>query len=402
MKNLYNFILLSILVSFSACTESVPEFTNDWDEDVYYFGKNLEKEHADLFFNISKSEFDKDILTLRNETNNLEDQKIINELLKITSKIGDSHTQLEFRSRFSPLPFGIGWFDDGIFFTEIDANNLAHLGKEIISVNGTPILEVIDAFRSLITYENESNFKNQVVNYLTYIEFYNELGFNNSSSKITFKLDDGNEYIAEKITIETFKLFHSETPIFLKNRGKFYWFEELTDHDLIYIQYNSCHEQSTFSFQAFTNQIKEAISNNIDISKLVIDMRHNGGGNSSIMKPLINELENYIKNDRFTKDDIYLIVGRNTFSSALLNSIEIKEKIDNVVLGEPTGGKPNHFGEVKSFNLPNSKLQVYYSTKYFELNDDNEDSFIPDITVEYNFTHFNVGVDPVLEMIKNF
>ena len=36
-----------------------------------------------------------------------------------------------------------------------------------------------------------------------------------------------------------------------------------------------------------------------------------------------------------------------------------------IFIGEPTGGRPNHFGEVKSFNLPNSGLSVRYSTKYF-------------------------------------
>lgn len=402
MKNLYNIIIISILATAISCSESVPEFTNDWDEDVYYFGKNLKNEHVDLFFNSSEKEFDDDILRLRNETNNYDDKKIIFELLKIISKIGDSHTQIQYGSHITPMPFKIDWFDDGFFLSEIDGNSIHFLGEKISSVNGTPIMDVVEEFRSIIAFENESNFKHQVVEYMKYIEFYNEFGFNNSSSKITFKLENGSEYIAEKQTIETFKLFNSETPLFLKNRGKFYWFEELTEHDMIYVQYNSCQELTSLSFQDFTDQIVEKISTNDDIKKVVIDMRHNGGGNSSIMKPLINKLEDYVDSDRFSKEYIYLIVGRKTFSAALLNSLEIKEKLDNVVLGEPTGGKPKHYGEVRSFNLPNSNMKVNYSTKYFEHSENDEDSFEPDIYVEYNSDHLAEGIDPILDKIKNF
>jgi C-terminal processing protease CtpA/Prc len=188
--------------------------------------------------------------------------------------------------------------------------------------------------------------------------------------------------------------------MFLKNRDKFYWFETLIEHDLIYIQYNSCQEINSLSFEAFTDQIAEEINTINAFKKVVIDMRHNGGGNSSIMKPLINKLKDYVVNNRFTKENIYLIIGRKTFSSALLNSIEIKEELDNVVIGEPTGGKPNHYGEVRTFNLPNSNMKVYYSTKYFDLSDLNENSFKPDIYVDYNSEHFIMGIDPILERIK--
>lgn len=131
------------------------------------------------------------MITLRNETKNYDIKKIIFELSKIISKIGDSHTQIQFRSHLTPLPFKIDWFDDGFLISEIDANNLQHLGKKLTSVNGTPIMDVVDGFRSIISYENESNFKNQVVEFMTYIEFCDELEFNESTSKLALELEDG-------------------------------------------------------------------------------------------------------------------------------------------------------------------------------------------------------------------
>ena len=33
------------------------------------------------------------------------------------------------------------------------------------------------------------------------------------------------------------------------------------------------------------------------------------------------------------------------------------------LVGEPTGGKPNAYGDVRTFSLPNSRLVIRYSTK---------------------------------------
>jgi len=36
-----------------------------------------------------------------------------------------------------------------------------------------------------------------------------------------------------------------------------------------------------------------------------------------------------------------------------------------ILVGEPTGNKPNHYGQQQNFELPNSRLMVHYSTKHF-------------------------------------
>lgn len=399
MKNLCHGIILFLVLSGLSCAEDLPEFTNNWDEDVYHFGRELEDKHIDLFFKLSKSEFENDILQLRESTGIYTDEKIIIELTKILSKIGDSHTQLQLGNKFQVLPIEFLWLDDGILLSAVDAANPHHLGKKIDSVNDIPILEVINGFREVIAFENESNFKNQVIQYLKIYEFYQELGFNETGSDISLKFTDGSEYTIGPEPVEQLKITSSTTPLFLQSTDIYYWFEELEDEHLLYIQYNSCREISTLSFDTFTKQISAVIDENLEIDKVVLDLRHNGGGNSAIMKPLIDQLEDYVNADRLKKDNIYLIISRKTFSSALLNSFEIKERLENIVLGEPTGGKPNHYGEVRRFELPKSRLNVYYSTKYFTLVDDDPDSFEPDIFVEYNSEHFLNGIDPILQQI---
>ncbi len=392
--------LVLVLTIFSCKKEGDPHFVNNWDEDIYFFSKNLKDKHVDLFFNISKNEFDSDIKRLRDNALSFSDQEFLIGLTKIISKIGDSHTVIELGSMLNFLPFKVQWLSDGIILTEADVSHQAFLGEKVNGINGTPILTVLDSFRTVIPYENESNFKNQVVSYLPAIDFYNYFNFNNSTSEIEFNLANGSNIKIDAQSDNVVAISNSNVPLFLKNVDVIYWLEELTDDHLLYIQYNSCRERDDLSFQSFTNQIVGRLNNNPDIKKLVLDLRHNGGGNSAIAKPLIEEMQRLVSENRLDKSNIYIIIGRKTFSSALLNALEIKEKIDPVFIGEPTGGKPNHYGEVKNFRLPNSNLKVWYSTKYFEFSSNNEDSLEPDIYIDYYSDHLLNGIDPILEKIK--
>ena len=70
------------------------------------------------------------------------------------------------------------------------------------------------------------------------------------------------------------------------------------------------------------------------------------------------------------------------------------------MIGEPTSGKPNHYGEVREFALPKTGLAVSCSTDFFQYLDEDPDSLTPDSTVEKAFADYAASRDPVLEKIK--
>ncbi|MCZ4695106.1 hypothetical protein [Ancylomarina euxinus] len=94
------------------------------------------------------------------------------------------------------------------------------------------------------------------------------------------------------------------------------------------------------------------------------------------------------------------MIGRKTFSSAIINAMDFKNQTEVILIGEETSGKPNHFGEIRSFDLPHSKLNVTYSTKYFKETDEDINTIVPDVRVETSFEDYMKGVDPVYEWIK--
>ncbi len=69
-----------------------------------------------------------------------------------------------------------------------------------------------------------------------------------------------------------------------------------------------------------------------------------------------------------------------------------------MLIGLPTGGKPNCYGESPSFRLPNSQMEVHYCTKFFHfITNADPPSLEPDLVVSLSLKDFLAEHDPALE-----
>jgi C-terminal processing protease CtpA/Prc len=128
------------------------------------------------------------------------------------------------------------------------------------------------------------------------------------------------------------------------------------------------------------------------VERVVVDLRWNGGGDSQVFQPFIREI-------RKTRFKPHVLIGPGTFSSGVLNAWQLRKKTGATLVGEPTGGKPNCYGDVRLLKLPSSGIQVAYSTKYFRLVPEDTPSLMPDITIEPSFEDYVRGSDPVLDSL---
>ena len=397
MRRALIFVLIAINFFFYSCKkeDNTKTYLNNWDEDIDYFSINLTDNHKNLFHNISQSEFVTDIADLRSKTNELTDAQINIELFRIISKIGDSHTSIGSGSYLSSVPLMIEWLSDGFFITHIHSDYQQYLGNKIVSINGVDLSVIINKFRTIIAYENEYCFKLFLPSYLRVPEIYQYFGYSNKANTITFNLENGNQFDLDSGSDEMTSIYENTTlPLYLSNTSEYYWYELLDNDNLLYIQYNKAWEMNNLPFQTFTDQISGLVNQNSNISKIAIDLRLNTGGNSTIAKPLFELLQSLILDGQLESENIYIIIGRKTFSSAVLNSIELQKMVNPIFIGEPSGGKPNHYGEVKSFFLPNSHLKVRYSSNYFSWVEGDPPSIIPNISMPISSEDLLQGHDP--------
>ena len=177
-------------------------------------------------------------------------------------------------------------------------------------------------------------------------------------------------------------------------RRGYYGSRLLDEHGVMYIAYNTCREAPDLSMVDFAEFITTK-SDELDARRLVIDLRFNGGGDETVIWPMMAALEGF---ERFKdRGDIIVLISRYTYSSAMSNAHQFKDRCGAILMGEPTGGKPNHFGQLGSFTLPNSGLTVHHSTKYFHKVEGDEDAVYPDVLVGITADDFFRGKDPVLD-----
>jgi hypothetical protein len=376
-----------------------------WIEDLDFLAHELPKKHKNLYHNISESEFQAQIDELKTKLSSMGQQEILVGLMKIIASIGDSHTTLGYRSQRA-LPLMLYWFKDGIAILNTTAEFEEILYGKITGLGNKSIDDVVAALAAVIPHENEAQVKNNIPNVLTDTLVLQSLKLipSQESASLTVLTKSG-----RKVTVEMKPLSFSskpqwlidasdekDVPLYIRNRGLFYWYEIFPDSQTLFFQYNSCKNMTEETFPEFVKKLFYAADTE-NVKRIVIDLRHNGGGNSGIFAPFLFELK---KRPRFMQNgNIYVLIGRRTFSSAILNAVDLRKQTPALFAGEPTGGKPNHYGEVQMLFLPNSRLPVTYSVKYFQVLDDDPDSLIPDILVERRLSDYLNKSDPVLKSV---
>lgn len=130
-------------------------------------------------------------------------------------------------------------------------------------------------------------------------------------------------------------------------------------------------------------------------------MRLNGGGNfEKGLKIVLPMFLNYNALHPGTK--YYVVTGRQTFSAGMSNASHFRDCLDATIIGEPTGGIPNGYQEIRWFTLPNSKLKASCSLLYYSFQHKNTDGIRPDKKIKPSLVQYRSGADPVLQWILKY
>lgn len=380
----------------------------DWREDLAFLAENLTKKHANAFHAITREDWEARVKALEQRLPELSSARTAVALAQLVASVGDAHTVLwlngtPFNAYF---PVRFAWLSDGLFVTEVDERFGEALAARVLRIGNSSAADALAAVSTTFAHENEAWPRSQAPGRLAMPALLAALGVIPDSSAIPLGLESapgsgasssvsvivdgsgsGTWLVAPDATLVP-------TPLWRQRTNETYWFEVLESRKAVYLAYNRCAEDPKRPMAGFMAEVFAALEK-AQAERLVIDLRHNGGGNSTVLARFVPDIAAHPR--LAAPGSVRVLIGPSTYSSGLRNAQELREGARGRLYGEPTGGKPNSYGEVLRFTLPRSGLAVQYSTKSYRQVDGDPPSLDPDVLVPLSSADYFAGADPVLE-----
>jgi hypothetical protein len=188
-----------------------------------------------------------------------------------------------------------------------------------------------------------------------------------------------------------------EVPLYLKNVPKNFWFTSLGADGPLYVQFNQVEDASDETLAAFAGRLGKTLASQPPRT-LIVDVRHNNGGNLDLLSPLVAALHNYESSRRDAR--IYVLMGRNTFSAAQVFLGRMDRETNARFAGEPSSSRSNFVGEENPVQLPWSGAIGSISNRYHEtIPGDTREWIAPIIRYNPSARDYFANKDPLLEMV---
>jgi Peptidase family S41 len=381
----------------------------NWAEDMETLATFMRVFHPDPFWRVSEAVFDAELAAAPGRLAAMDGVEATVEVMRLAALI-DGHTGVyPFEAGFGLYTMRFYLFPDGIHVVAADDPEL--VGARVTSIGGTPIDEAMERVRPYASHDNEATIDLVVPMLLMTPEVLVATGIVDDADRPGFELEtvagdrarvdppivDWDTFIARNDGAPL-GLPKLPEPLSLSRRDEPFWWTTLPGPDgpVLYLQYNQVRPTSG---ELTIQDAADAVVAGLDdgATRVVVDLRHNPGGDNTTYGALLGILQEDRRVNR--PGGMFVIIGRQTFSAAMNFATELDTSTDAVFVGEPTGGSPNLYGDVRPAVLPNSGIRVEISSRYWPLGgpDDDRPWIAPDIPVAVTVDDLLVGRDPVLQ-----
>jgi phosphoglycolate phosphatase-like HAD superfamily hydrolase len=343
------------------------------------------------------------------------DDRMLFEMTRLSSYAGDGHTYVlplaAQRFMGSVIPIRFYLFSDGMFVIDAKPGYEKWIGSELIALANTPTAKVIERMKPAISSDNKFGYKwigPPFLNLKGIIEAVTEQQFTDSIP-VTLRDRNGKTQHVKFVTgppprMEGVpKLLSSRlagappAPLWLRDVRRNFWMAPQGDGSL-YVQFNQVANDEGHTLRQAGAELDSVLSRTHP-AKIILDVRHNNGGNSYLYPPIIDALSAW--ETAVPAGKLYVITGRNTFSAAQNFITQLDKRTRAIFVGEPSSSKPNFVGEENDLQLPWSGAIISISNRYHEnIPGDTRPWIEPEIRIDLSSKDYFANRDPVLARLS--
>ncbi|MCW4468198.1 S41 family peptidase [Flavobacterium sp. MFBS3-15] len=419
MKNLLYFFVLLFPIAVPAqpvCNELYHHKFSKQEvaADIDYMYEKIKNAHINPYTGITQEEFAKKISTVKAALKDSMTQRdFYFAAAPIMVSLNDEHSGMNdycvtdsIKNNFKVFPLRFEYENDKIILTENYSPHDLTPGDELISLNGIAAADLAENCARLVPGPPDESKPIAIERLWMYLPKF--CYFIEDNYQLLFR--SGKQVLVKSQPWDEFRQNYSKTnPV--KKSNPLMQYEKVEDAG--YLTVNSFSINSKLTGEVWDGKLDSIFTliKRDKVKRLFIDVSNNGGGNSAVGRKLIDyfsgkpyrtysgkwkksaEYVDYMKRNglfdskyekladgtvmempqekiipkkkanRF-KGITYIVVGKHTFSSAIMFAAIVQDnKLAKLVGETPRKGHPNHFGELVVFSTPNTQLNFAFGVK---------------------------------------
>jgi hypothetical protein len=186
-------------------------------------------------------------------------------------------------------------------------------------------------------------------------------------------------------------------PLFLRGMDDGLWEQLLPEQNALYVQVNAILPDKEETMDQFAERLWSIIQKE-NPKNVILDLRHNNGGVSQWSYGLLRTLLAF---NRTTGNQLYVVIGRRTYSAAANFITDLERLGTPIFVGEPSGECCNLHGDPMRILLPYSQVRGSLTARKWGLTSpwDARRELSPDLPVQLTAKAYFAGRDPALEAV---
>lgn len=383
---------------------------DSWIDDLDYLRVQIGSRHGNPFHTAEGQALAEGFRALRESIHHRSDFEIAFGMQRLLASLGDGHSWIGCADQaFSQHFLFDAWqFSDGLYITRAGPGYGQAVGARVIAIDGTPMETVRERLAPYISRDNAMDLLRQVPLLIRLAPALHAAGITAAPDRATFSLESGAggplELTFDAVSPQRFGTWYKKeevpegAPVYRRKIDVNYWYEALPGEPAVYFQFNRFIEAPGAPFDDFVAALFAFVDTQPE-SCLIIDLRHNDGGWMDMIDPIVAAVTKRPRLCR--KGNLYVITGRETFSSALMLCVRLERSTEVLFAGEPGRGKPNSYSEYGPFKLPNTGLRGSLSIEFHQESEplDPRAYVDVDLPAPLSYADFREGRDPALEAV---
>jgi len=397
-----------------------------WRGDARFLVAAVDSIHPRPYHLHSRAQWDSAAADLEARLPTLRYDQAVAAFSRLIGMLGDGHSRLNQielpnhdRPRLRPLP-GPGFetsypiecevFADGLWIVGATAAHADLPGARIVAIGGKPTATAVAALGPLIPSDNPMWTLRVLPATLRSPGYLRAAGLTDGTWTLRLTLERGARRREVELRPEPPDSAarwvaadagtHAPLPLSRRLPGPYSWADLGDSAHSVFVRLRAIVDEPTRGAMAGFDARLFAHLDSIGSSRLVLDLRGNGGGDNYLNQPLVHGILRRPGLDR--TGHLFVIVDRGTFSAAVSLATDLERETHALFVGEPTGGAPNSPGDPGRVTLPASGLVVRISTVLWNGSDPRDPrAFIaPDLPAMPAYADWLAHRDPAMAAIE--